>query len=201
MRTFRIMKRNWIKKLSGILSSLEIEIDKQGINYKNLRRKFINLYLLRFDWIRNLINQTTQIEDEDSFRREVDAKLGMSLFPELVSTQSTPPSIPIQIGNTVHTPVIENLAPEPTEPYRVERPQSSHQSIKISEGIEKYLDDKTDDDLRTKTSSEIKYSLNLLIEDFGDIPISLINVEKGTQFKTHLKNFPKNRNKLPKFRE
>ena len=83
------------EKLSGILSSLEIEIDKQDINYKNLRRKFINLYLLRFDWIRNLINQTTQIEDEDSFRREVDAKLGMSLFPELVTTQSTPPSIPI----------------------------------------------------------------------------------------------------------
>ena len=45
----------------------------------------------------------------------------------------------------------------------------------ISEGIEKYLDDKTDDDLRSKTSSEIKYSLSLLIEDFGDIPISSIN--------------------------
>ena len=58
-----------------------------------------------------------------------------------------------------------------------------------------------DDDLRTKTGTEIKYSLSLLIEDFGDIPISSINVEKGTQFKSHLKNFPKNRNKLPKFRD
>ena len=56
------------EKLAGILTSLDIEIDNKSINYKNLRRKFINLYLLRFDWIRNLINQTTKIEDEDTFR-------------------------------------------------------------------------------------------------------------------------------------
>ena len=182
-------------KLEGILKSLDIEFKPSSLPYKQLRRSFVKLYSLRFDWIKDLINESGRTDDD--FRRDADEKLRMELFPELQS----PPSVQIQVGDQILNPVIENLAPEPPQPYRVERPQSSHQSIKISEGIEKYLEDKTDDDLRSKTSSEIKYSLSLLIEDFGDIPISSINVEKGTQFKSHLKNFPKNRNKLPKFRD
>ena len=187
------------QKLQSILKSLDIKVDSKSVNHKRLRRSFIDLYLLRNQWTKDLINETGRSDDD--FRREVDEKLGMELFPELIINQSSPPSIPVQIGNTVQHPVIENFSPEPTEPYKVESPQSSHQSIKISEGIEKFIDDKSDDDLRTKTGTEIKYSLSLLIEDFGDIPISSINVEKGTQFKSHLKNFPKNRNKLPKFRD
>ena len=77
------------KKLEGILSSLDIEINTKDTNYKKLRRTFIKLYLLRFDWIRTLINHTDNI-DEDDFRREVDNKLGMSLFPDLQSQTDLP---------------------------------------------------------------------------------------------------------------
>jgi len=70
------------KKLEGILSSLDIEIETNSINYKNLRRQYIQLYLLRFDWIKTLIKETGKF-DEVSFRREVDEKLGLSLFPDL----------------------------------------------------------------------------------------------------------------------
>jgi hypothetical protein len=80
-------------KLSGILSSLDITIENNSINYKNLRRQFIRLYTLRFDWIRNLIKET-DIFDEDSFRREVDEKLKVSLFPDL---QSNPPPVLLQL--------------------------------------------------------------------------------------------------------
>ena len=61
------------KKLEGILTSLDIEIKTNSINYKNLRRQFIQLYLLRFYWIRSLIKETGNV-DEDDFRREVDTK-------------------------------------------------------------------------------------------------------------------------------
>ena len=151
------------QKLQSILESLDINVDPKSVNHKRLRRSFIDLYLLRNQWTKDLINETGRTDDD--FRREVDEKLKMNLFPEL----EIPPSVQVQIGDQILNPVIENLAPEPPQPYRVERPQSSHQSIKISEGIEKYLDDKTDDDLRSKTSSEIKYSLSLLIEDFRNI--------------------------------
>ena len=70
----------------------------------------------------------------------------MNLFPEL----DIPPSVQVQVGDQILNPVIENLTPEPPQPYRVEKPRSSHQSTKISECIERYLKDKSDDDLRKK---------------------------------------------------
>ena len=49
------------KKLDGILTSLDIEIETNSINYKNLRRQFIQLYLLRFDWIKTLIDRDRKL--------------------------------------------------------------------------------------------------------------------------------------------
>ena len=77
------------KKLESILSSLDIEIEPNSINYKDIRRRFIQLYLLRFDWIRTLIKETGKF-DEDSFRRKVDEKLKLGLFPDSQSTLPPP---------------------------------------------------------------------------------------------------------------
>ena len=52
-------ERELDKKLEGILSSLDIEIETNSINYKNLRRQFIQIYQLRFDWIRTIIKDCT----------------------------------------------------------------------------------------------------------------------------------------------
>jgi len=77
------------KKLEGILSSLDIEIETSTINYKKIRRQFIQLYLLRGDWIKKLIENTGNL-DEDIFRRQVDEKLGFGLYPNLQSNQPSP---------------------------------------------------------------------------------------------------------------
>ena len=42
----------------------------------------------------------------------------MELFPELQS----PPSVQVQVGDQILNPVIEKLAPEPPQPYRVKVP-------------------------------------------------------------------------------
>ena len=82
------------KKLENIFHDLDIKFDTNSVNYKQLKRNFIELYLLRFEFIRNLINETGATDDD--FRREVEEKLKVELFPEL----------------KVHlTPVIENYAP------------------------------------------------------------------------------------------
>ena len=174
------------EKLEGILTSLDIEIETNSINYKNLRRKFINLYLLRFDWIRNLINQTTKIEDEDTFRREVDEKLGISLFPDLQTIQQ--PS------------VVEKVV-------QVQQPLTSHQSIPlnslqsspISKCIELYFGEKGH--MRERSVQENRTSLHFLIHSFGDIPIGEITKEKSSILKSQLKQLPKNRTKNPKYRD
>jgi len=60
-------------KLEKILLSLDIEYDNKSVNYRELRRHFIDLYLLRFDFIRSLINETGRTDDD--FRLEVEEKL------------------------------------------------------------------------------------------------------------------------------
>ena len=179
------------EKLAGILSSLGIETNTKDINYKKLRRTFIKLYLLRFDWIRTLINSTENI-DENDFRMEVDTKLGMGLFPQLLTIQQPP--------------VIENYVPEPTQPYQVTPPLNSLQSTEISKCIDLFIGEKKQsasgfENIRERTESEIRTSLNLLVESFGDEPIGIITKEHSNKIKTQIKNLPRNRTKNPKYRE
>ena len=164
------------KKLEGILTSLDIEIETNSINYKNLRRQFIQLYLLRFDWIRTLIKETGKF-DEDDFRREVDTKLGMSLFPDLQTQTDLPQSH--SVGSTT--------------------PHNSLQSTPISKGLDLFIGEK--EDIRDKTEDEIRNSVKFLTECFGDIPIGDITKQKSNIIKSHIKNFPKNRTKNPKYRD
>ena len=170
------------KKLEGILSSLDIEIETNSINYKNLRRQFIQLYLLRFDWIRTLIKETGKF-DEDSFRREVDEKLGLSLFPDLQSHIVKPKSIEVKYNSVgSNTPPLNQL-----------------QSTPISKGLDLFMGEK--EDIRDKTEDEIRNSVKFLTDCFGDIPIGDITKEKSNIIKSHIKNFPKNKTKNPKYRD
>ena len=173
------------KKLEGILSSLDIEIDTNSINYKNLRRQFIQLYLLRFDWIRTLIKETDML-DEDSFRREVDEKLKTSLFPDLQSI--LPP------------PIIENYnIPEPREPYLVSS-NSVEKSKKIREVVDEFLV------LRKgvvgeKLLDEYRVLTNEFIDIVGNIPVSILSKDDiRTYIKTLIK-LPINRRKNPRYRD
>ena len=69
------------QKLYEILTSLDIDTNKQTVNYKKLRRYFIDLYLLRYEFTRSLINESGK-EDED-FKKEVENRLKLELFPDL----------------------------------------------------------------------------------------------------------------------
>jgi len=180
------------KKLEGILSSLDIDIEPNSINYKELRRKFIQLYLLRFDWIRTLIKETDML-DEDSFRREVDEKLKVSLFPDLQSI--LPP------------PIIENYnIPEPREPYLVKsnsievKYNKVEKSKKIREVVDEFLvlrkgvvGEKLLDEYRVLTDE--------FIEIIGNIPVSLLSKEDIRNYIKTLIKLPINRRKNPKYRD
>ena len=60
---------------------LDIRVQKSSVEFKKLRNRFIDLYLMRTSWIKELINNTGKSDDD--FRREVDEKLNMNLFTEL----------------------------------------------------------------------------------------------------------------------
>ena len=174
------------EKLDGILKSLDIKVEKSSVDFKKLRNRFIDLYLMRTSWMKELIKNTGRTDDD--FRRDVDDKLNMNLFPEL--TEKLTPII----ENDPHNPI-----PEPRQPYEVEQTLSPHQSTPISVGIHKFVGEKSN--ITKKSLWEITSSLEMLIQEFGDIPLGKINREMGVKFKEDLIKLPKNKNKLPQYKD
>ena len=166
------------KKLENIFHDLDIKFDTNSVNYKQLKRNFIELYLLRFEFIRNLINETGATDDD--FRLEVQEKLKTNLFPELV--EQTIPQV-----TTVSTP------------SQVQEQLSPHQSTPLSIGIENYMNEKGS--IRTRSVKEVEHSLNMMIEEWGNTRIGSITREMGTHFKSHLLKLPRNRKKNPEYRD
>ena len=118
------------EKLEKILNSLDIEYDNKSVNYRQLRRYFIDLYLLRFDFIRSLINETGRTDDD--FRIEVEEKLKVHLFPEFSE---------------------QTISRDPIEPIPIQQqePLTSHQKTPLSVGIENYIDEKGEVDPKSRT--------------------------------------------------
>ena len=89
------------EKLEGILSSMDIRVEKDSVDYKTLRNHFIDLYLLRHDWMRELVEKTGKTDDQ--FRKDAELEFGIELFPDISNhTEST---------QTAQTPVKTTIAP------------------------------------------------------------------------------------------
>ena len=66
------------KELVSILHSLDIDSRTNSVEYKQLRRHFKSLYLMRYEWARSLIKKTGRSDDD--FTREADAMFSLNLF-------------------------------------------------------------------------------------------------------------------------
>ena len=176
------VKESVDKKLQTILESLEITLDKQSLNYKKLRSSFIDLYLLRFKWIKDMMDESGRT-DED-FRREVDEKLNMNLFPELVGqTQSQVQQV--TVNQEVHTDQkVSSL--------------SKHQSTSISVGIDKFISEKYK--LTSKSEMMMRTHIEMLIEEFGDISLGKLDRGMCVKFKDDIRKLPRNRSKIQQYR-
>jgi integrase len=134
---------------------------------------------MRYEWIKNLIQETGR--DDDDFRREVDKKLRMDLFPELQKQSSSEIIVyekEIDILQTTELPVFSS-------------PTKGIQTTAISECIDSFIENRGD--IKENTEKSHRSRLNLLIEDFGDIPIGSITREMETTLKYHIVNLPRTR--------
>jgi len=176
------VKESVDKKLQTILESLEITLDKQSLNYKKLRSSFIDLYLLRFKWIKDMMDESGRT-DED-FRREVDEKLNMNLFTELIGqTQSQVQQV--TVNQEVHTDQkVSSL--------------SKHQSTSISVGIDKFISEKYK--LTSKSEMMMRTHIEMLIEEFGDISLGKLDRGMCVKFKDDIRKLPRNRSKIQQYR-
>ena len=174
------VKESVDKKLQTILESLEITLDKQSLNYKKLRSSFIDLYLLRFKWIKDMMDESGRTDDD--FRREVDEKLNMNLFTELIEqTQSQQ----VTVNQEVHTDQkVSSL--------------SKHQSTSISVGIDKFISEKYK--LTSKSEMMMRTHIEMLIEEFGDISLGKLDRGMCVKFKDDIRKLPRNRSKIQQYR-
>jgi integrase len=176
------VKESVDKKLQTILESLEITLDKQSLNYKKLRSSFIDLYLLRFKWIKDMMDESGRTDDD--FRREVDEKLNMNLFTELIGqTQSQVQQV--TVNQEVHTDQkVSSL--------------SKHQSTSISVGIDKFISEKYK--LTSKSEMMMRTHIEMLIEEFGDISLGKLDRGMCVKFKDDIRKLPRNRSKIQQYR-
>jgi integrase len=180
------------KKLQTILESLEITLDKQSLNYKKLRSSFIDLYLLRFKWIKDMMDESGRTDDD--FRREVDEKLNMSLFTELTEQEiHSKLQVSESILGSSRTLVNEQVT------VNQEVSLSKHQSTSISKGINKFISEKYK--LTSKSEMMMRTYLEMLIEEFGDISLGKLDRGMCVKFKDDIKNLPKNRSKIQQYRD
>ena len=170
------------RKLTSILESLEIDSSKKTVAYKQLRRHFKSLYLLRYDWARSLIKKSGR--EDDDFRREADEMLSLDLYTDLDREKRVIKDQIIQSQNEGSEEIDDT---------------NSLESTSLSKVIDAYLDEKSYDN--EKTADKIEHALRMLVEDFGDIAINRINSAKVNLFKQHLQLLPSRRNQLAIYRD
>ena len=166
-------------KLEGILKSLDIKVEKNSVNFKKLRNKFIDLYSLRYDWMRELVNETGKTDND--LRITAQEKLKLELFPELI-----------------HPPVIENYAPEPKEPYTASAPTVS-ESISIC--AKRYIDRKRIEGVREKEVLSNANIIDEFVEIVGDIDIASITKKEVSHYIDVQTKLPSNRKKKKEYRD
>ena len=166
-------------KLEDILKSLDVKVEKNSVNFKKLRNKFIDLYSLRYDWMRELVNETGKTDND--LKITAQTKLNFELFPELINS-----------------PIIENYAPEPKEPYRVSAPTNSEQ---ISDCANKYYARKKVEGVREKGIQSDKSVIDEFVEIVGDIGFASVTKKEVSHYIDVQTKLPSNRNKKIEYRD
>ena len=179
-------------EIDKILITQNLEPDKKNVEYKGLVRRWIELKLIRQDWKRDLLNDTGKT-DED-FQNQIEEKWKLGLW---------------ETGEEEKlTPVIENYAPEPLEPYIV-KPKSievkynkvqSSPSPLFSKVFPEFLENMKTNKRRTGTIGASADAFKQLIELIGDKPIGDYNNVDAREYRNALSKLPSNRTKNPKYR-
>ena len=169
------------REMSKILKSNGFEIDKKSLEFKTLRKRVIELKLLRYSHKKDFVSGKNT--DLNEFLGECDRKFNLGITNENVGEKLTP--------------VIDNYAPEPIQPYLVEKNDEVDELVEthlISKLIDEYI--KTIErqrDLREKTLIEYRNNLDFMVEIIGDFPINHLSQKHGRLLSSTLEKFPSRR--------
>ena len=169
------------KEIARIIKSKDLTIDSKSLEFKELRKQFLELRLIRSKWKKELLEDSGKSVND--FRNEIYKKFN--------------------IEEEKLTPVIENYAPEPTQPYLVEKEDKPSQidvSPKLSEMKEEFIGERLLSGFSPKSTRELESTIDDLIEIIGDIPILKVTPNNARDFKKIISSLPKYRNQSPRYR-
>lgn len=179
-------------KIVGILESMNIKVEKESVGYKRLREHFIDLYLMRSEWIRELVSKTGKSDDD--LRIDVDSKFGLDLFPEFSDSVKLTEML-LKNQNNIKIPAVKDKS------TTVDLPYLPIAGGLISSNAKTFFERKR---IEGKSSKEIESDRKIVeefIEIVGDIDFSSVT-KKEVSFYIDIQNkLPPNRKKNPKFRD
>ncbi len=192
-------------KLEGILKSLNIVVEKDSINFKKLRNKFIDLYVLRYDWVKELLNESGKTDDD--FRLNAQEKLKIILFPELTNPSGKDKKDAFARGT--------HLQPDDSNGLELHEKLQQSESIlgsrilqnnntggiKISSHIKTYIERKKIEGKSLKEIGSDKVILEEFAEIVGDKEFSHITKKEVSAYIDIQTKLPPNRKKTPKYRD
>ncbi len=174
------------REMSKIIKSLGYEVDKKSLEFKTLRKRVIELKLLRFSHKKDFVSGKQT--DLNKFLQECDIKFRLGISNDGIVDKKN-----AFARNTHLQPVIENNAPEPIQPYQVEVNEKV-ETILISKLIDEYIEEtERQKDLREKTIVEYKTVLQMMIEIIGDLPINELSQKHGRLLSSTLEKLPPRR--------
>jgi integrase len=173
-------------KMEGILESMNIKIEKESVGYKRLREHFIDLYLMRYEWIKELVLKTGKSDDD--FRKDFDLQFRLDLFPELSnSLVLTESMMKDQPNNNSTTP--DDL------------PYLPIAGGLLSSNIKTFIDRKTVEGKSIKEIGSDHKILDEFVEIIGDIDFSAVTKREVSNYIDIQTKLPPNRKKSPKYRD
>ena len=173
-------------KMEKILESMSIKIEKESIGFKRLREHFIDLYLMRYEWIRELVLKTGKSDDD--FRRDFDSKIGLDLFPELSDS--------LELTEMLLKDQSSNISTAPND-----LPYLPIAGGLLSSNAKTFFERKKIEGKKIKEIESDKRIVEEFIEIIGDIDFSTITKNEVSHYIDVQTKLPPNRKKSPKYRD
>jgi hypothetical protein len=170
------------REMSKILQSNGFKIDKKSLEFKTLRKRVIELKLLRYSHKKDFVSgKDTEL---NGFIEECDRKFNLGILDKKVEEPKT--------ITKVATPTFE---------VRNEV-EEAEETLWISNLIKEYIEEtERQKGLREKTIVEYKNTLEMMVEIIGDFPIHELSQKHGRLLSSTLEKLPPRRKTDGKYRK
>ena len=165
-------------EIESVLKRKDLTIDRKSLEFKQLRKQFLELRLVRNNWKKELLEDTGKTIDD--FRNEIYKKFNIKDEPNRLQEL---------VSDSIETESIKKGVP------------SKDDSPKISEVKEEFIRERLLSGFSPKSTREIKSTIDDLIEIIGDKQISQITPRNSRDFKNTISKLPKHRTQTPRYRD